>query len=149
MDWPRLVGFVGVTLSLIFVGLELRESQLGTQLQYRGDSSNRSLEYRSVLAENADVWLRGCQGHELTAAEDFVFTSLVIAFMIEVEDSWGRSGLQSADDNQSFFVNLAALNIYRYPGIKEKSEALFEWARPRAEVEDKIERWYGTRTAAG
>ena len=132
MDWARIIGFLGVSLSLIFVGLELRESQRSTQLQYSGDSSNRSLEYRTVLAENADVWLRGCKAEDLTDAEDFVFNSLVVAFMIEVEHSWRRSLLQLDSDSQVFFENLAALNIHRYPGIRRKYESLFKWEHLKA-----------------
>lgn len=126
-DWPRILGFIGVTLSLIFVGVELQLSRMATEMEYSGDSSNRSLEYRAALAEHSEVWVRGCLGQELSPAEDFVFNSLAIAFMIEIQDSISRMNTLGDSDSVTFFVDLAAINIVRYPGIGRAFRDLSDW----------------------
>ena len=80
MNWrelAELVGVLAIVASLVFVGLEMRQSReiaIG-----EGNLANAAIqmERNNAIIENSDVWVRGNSAEYLNDAESVVFEYLV------------------------------------------------------------------------
>ena len=69
----ELVGILAIVASLIFVGLELRQSDKIAKAEVLADYIAMSTEKNAAIIAEPDIWLRGNAGEELTDAEQVVF----------------------------------------------------------------------------
>ena len=75
VNWRALaevVGIAAIVASLIFVGLQLRQSQ-DIALSELGASRHASrIELNNAISDHADIWARGNAGDELDHADSVV-----------------------------------------------------------------------------
>ena len=76
-SYAELVGLAAVVASLVFVGLELRQSHIIAQADMHASTLDNILEVRNAKIANANIWMKGNSGEELTTAEKEVYAQLV------------------------------------------------------------------------
>ncbi len=74
----ELLGMVAIVASLIFVGLQLRQSQRIALAEIEAANSSASIELASLLSDHSEAWVRGIAGEELEDSDAEVFKSIVI-----------------------------------------------------------------------
>ena len=125
-SWLEGIGMVAILASLIFVGLEVRQSrqiavmdQLGVVKQLIGD-------YNNLIIENSDVWYRGCNGDELTEAEQVEFARLTDEYVQLSLILYGRGNIGIYRGSTQFIDNYAA-NLHRYPHLRASIQERSDW----------------------
>ena len=123
-DIAELVGIAAIVASLIFVGLELRQSQQIALVDSFGNEMIASNEHLNSINENTGIWLRGNAGDELTTAEAQVYRNL-----IEIEQNLARQGWYAARQ-LGYSPDIAIADfagfLYENPGALKHWEALQE-----------------------
>lgn len=127
-DWLQIVGLFGVIASLIFVGIQVRQ----TQVIAEGESAMLSIEptiaARQLLIDNIDVWIKGCAGESMSASEQAAFAQLHRGYTQIAYFAWLTSRHNILDLNPDDLVFGLAANIHRYPGFAQASASWKEWA---------------------
>lgn len=116
-EWLEILGLFGVISSLIFVGLELRQSRQIAYMDQLAVARQMVSEFRQNLIDNRDIWYRGCGGQELTETERLVFTQLALEFRDTVTTLYARGNIGIYASSSRWMDNLAA-NLHRYPAIQ-------------------------------
>ena len=128
-DWLQFVGMAAIVVSLIFVGLQLRQSQDAAQADMSQSTVAVGVEISALMTEHSDLWLRACAGEELTPSERLVANSIYFRYVQDNFNSWARSGsTEIGFVNPSFFSDAFAANIYRYPGFKQMALSYRDWS---------------------
>jgi hypothetical protein len=126
-DWLQVLGILGVVASLIFVGVQVRQ----TQSIGEGESATNFIEAvaatRGLVAAHSDIWIRGCKGEELSDGERAEFAHLVRAYGQVQYFAWlaTRNGILEMDGSEIVFA--VAANIHRYPGFARMNESIRSW----------------------
>jgi len=128
-DWLQLVGMAAIVASLIFVGLQLQQSEHAAMSDLSQSSVVVGLEISALIAEHSDVWLKACAGEDLSPAQQLIANSIYIRYVQDNFNSWARNeatgiGLM----HPSFFVDAFAANIHRYPGFRQMALSWGNWA---------------------
>lgn len=76
-DIAELIGIAAIVASLVFVGLQMRQAQAIASSEMNATVLANSMGESSAIIENADVWVRGNAGEELTPGEEAIFSRLV------------------------------------------------------------------------
>ena len=64
-SWKQIaeaIGVAAIVASLIFVGLQVRQEDDVARLELIDRSIDHQRELHKWIAENADLWIRGCAG---------------------------------------------------------------------------------------
>jgi hypothetical protein len=127
--WLQILGILGVIASLIFVGIQVRQ----TQSIGEGESATSFIEAvaatRGLVAAHADIWVRGCKGEELSDSERAEFAHIVRAYNQVQYFAWlaTRNGILEMDGSEITYA--VAANIHRYPGFARMHESIRAWAK--------------------
>lgn len=125
-DYAELVGIASIVASLVFVGIEVRQSSSAGQVDQVIGYGEMAISVRSLLAENADVWRKACAGDELSPTESVLAGQLFRAY---AEFMWVQgmsSGVGDVKIRQSLAGRFAA-NVHRYPGFAALFRSNGEW----------------------
>ncbi len=79
-DWKsaaELIGIAAIVASLVFVGLELQQSREIAMSDGALANGANEIERYNAISDNADIWIRGSRGDELSENEGLVFQNLV------------------------------------------------------------------------
>ena len=79
-NWKDIAGVVGIAAivaSLIFVGLELRQSQQTARNETDSVIFSSFLDMRDAENEYSDIWVRGNRGDELDESEMSIYQNLI------------------------------------------------------------------------
>jgi hypothetical protein len=117
-EWLEIVGLMGVVASLVFVGLEVRQSRQIAYMDQLAVARQLVSDYRQKLIENSDLWFRGCSGEELSDSEMFVFTQLTLELQDTVVTLYGRGNIGIYASSSRWMDNFAA-NLHRYPAVRD------------------------------
>ena len=114
----ELVGIVAIVASLVFVGLQLRQSQRIALAEVEGAFATASIEVASLISEHSDIWSKGVSGADLSASEEQVFASIVTALS---DRAWAmQTQYRLLDDDviaQAFVHDFAAF-LHARPGAR-------------------------------
>jgi hypothetical protein len=114
--------------SLVFVGVQVRQ----TQVIAEGESAMLSIEAvaatRQLLIDNIDVWTKGCAGERMSASEEARFAQLHRSYAQISYFAWLSAQHNILDFNPDDFVFIYAANVHRYPGFAQESASFLEWA---------------------
>ena len=127
-DYAELIGIASIVASLVFVGIEVRQSSSALQVDQITGYGEMAISVRSLLAEHADVWHKACAGDELTTAESTLAGQL---FRACTEFMWVQ-GISSGVGDLEFTRSLAgrfAANVHRYPGFAALFRSNSDWGR--------------------
>ena len=137
-DWLQLVGMVAIVASLIFVGLQLRQSEDAAQSDLSQSTIAIGVEFSSLMAEHSDIWIRACSGQELRPEEQLIAHSIYFRYLQNNFNSWSRAKATAMGFVQpSFFTDHYAANIHRYPGFKQMAVAWSGWSETGARLDDE------------
>ncbi len=127
-DWIQIVGLFGIMASLVFVGLQVRQTQAIGEGEMASNFMEQTLLARSMLADHADVWRKGCMDEQLSAADQAKFAQLYRAYVQATYFGWigARNGILELDPDEVIYAY--AVNIHRYPGFAKSSASFREWA---------------------
>ncbi len=128
-DIAELIGITAIVASLVFVGIQMKQSQDIAIADGFISVMFASIEINNQLNEHADIWIKGSAGEELTENESFIFNNLVFnlhekAFFTNAQaNTVGRS-----DPNMPTYV-FASL-LHRNPAAREAWNAWSNSSRP-------------------
>lgn len=101
----ELVGIVAIVASLIFVGLEMRQSQKIALAEIEAAYASASIEMASLISDNSEVWAIGIADEELDDSDAAVFESIIVALS---DRNWSTQhqmrlldGNEAADSNSA------------------------------------------------
>jgi hypothetical protein len=121
-DWMQVVGIFAVVLSLIFVGLQMRQEQEIAIMDTYGSVAEAQMDLSVRAGENMSVWKKGLEHEELTEDERGVFDGLAAAVWSHYQRNfirWARLG----PGNPDFVASDMAYALYVFPGLREFFEA--------------------------
>ena len=130
-DWKataELIGIAAIVASLVFVGMQMEQSQQLAFAESAMSMRSNALEQGALQAEHVEVWVRGNSDDELTDTEREIYRILF-----------------SQRQNQAFFDWIALDYIdTQFEGVGPQGMARFlhknpgaraEWNRRRAETD--------------
>ena len=118
----ELIGIVAIIASLIFLGLQIRQTQAIATSEMNAGALITTLEESNAIIENAEIWAKGNAGEDLTAIEEVVFERLVLNFndryyfAVQQQLELGReseAALDIATYAGFLFENPGALRVWR------------------------------------
>ena len=130
-DWKdiaELVGIAAIVASLVFVGLQIKQTDVIASLETQEYAATRNMSLMNLMAEHADVWQRGCVGDELTPTERLVVAKIYWSYVTNNFAGWRRLQLAGfRDTSGQYQIDAFAANMHRYPGFREVHESLQAW----------------------
>ncbi len=76
-DWMQVLGMFAIVASLIFVGLQMKQSRDIALGEGAVANAAIAIELGNALSAHAEVWIKGRAGGELDEVERVIFRSLV------------------------------------------------------------------------
>jgi hypothetical protein len=128
----ELLGMVAIVASLIFVGLQMRQSQQIAIADMMSANSSASIELASLMSDHSEVWARGIAGEELEDSDAEVFKNIVGAVgenAYSKQDQYRRLG---DDESADVMVHDFAAYLHDRPGVRRawtEREASFKNSR--------------------
>ena len=116
-DWFEAFGVVAIVASLVFVGMEIRQSRQIAVMDQLGVLSEIQNGFRDMVADHADVWHRGCTGVELTDAEKVMFAQIFSRYTATTIITNMRGNIGLFQGSQRWVENYA-LNIHRFSALR-------------------------------
>ncbi|NOR36686.1 MAG: hypothetical protein GQ577_08060, partial [Woeseiaceae bacterium] len=114
----ELVGIVAIVASLIFVGLEMRQSQKIALAEIEANHVSASVEIQSLISDNSEVWTRGIANEELDDSDAAIFESMLVALS---DRNWSlqyQMRLLDRHDYADAVVHQFAAYLHRRPGLR-------------------------------
>jgi hypothetical protein len=129
-DWMQVIGIFAVVVSLIFVGLQMRQEQEIAIVDTYGSVAEAQMDLSVLVGENMTVWKKGLEDKELTEDERGIFEGLGAAVWSHYQRyfiRWTRLGPGDPDEVASEM----AYALYVFPGLRRlfESNELFSNAR--------------------
>lgn len=127
-DWLQIIGMFGIMGSLIFVGFQVRQTQLIGEGESAIQFFEASVTARQLFIDNIDVWLKGCANEEMTIAEEAQFAHMFRGYVQGSYFAWMSARHNILELNPDDVVYAFAANLHRYPGLAEMQQSMLEWA---------------------
>ena len=120
------VGAISIVSSLIFVGLELRESQRSTVNARTVSRIDLGINVRDSISQYPDIWLRGNRGDDLSDTERVIYSNLIANWDAEI-NAIGLTALALGRDlhNNLGIMNFSAF-LHETPGAQKQWWANWE-----------------------
>jgi hypothetical protein len=127
-DGLQILGMLGIIASLIFVGMQLKQTDEIASIDGQENAVQRHYNMLSLMAEHADVWQRGCIGEELSASERVLFGKIYTVYANNNFAGWRRLELTDyRDTNSEYLINAFSANVHRYPGFATAMSSQLAW----------------------
>ena len=143
LGWKSIaeaLGIAAIVASLIFVGLQLRQSQEIAIAETYMSILSSEIEVRNAVSEHADLWKKANSGAELDEAEAVIFGNLVANLNSEANRSMNqlrRLGHTAAAKSQ---VHQFASFLHQNPAARQVWTVQNEiWGTHRALLGDNPE----------
>jgi hypothetical protein len=122
-ETAELIGIASIVASLVFVGLEVRQSGRAAIESALADTASMMVETESLVLSHPDVWQRGCLNDELEPEEQVVFSRIHHVYTFSRFFEWLRTTDGVGVGSGQLSIDNIAMNIHRYPGFKAEWEA--------------------------
>jgi len=127
-DWLQLVGLAAVVASLIFVGLQIKQSDEIAMVELLDNAAFRNFELSSLRTSHADVWRKACLGEELTPSEKTIAADIYFSYLQNNWNSWVRLTATGYGPAQaSYLTDGVAANLHRFSGLKKIAQSYDHW----------------------
>jgi hypothetical protein len=133
--WLEIAGMLAIVITLVFVGLQIRQDQGIAIAETYGSVASTSLQLSELVGERSDLWRRGLDGEELSSDEHIDFLSLADAVESSVETGWSRAVFLGVGRPEN--------------GLRRYAMALHSHVGLRRYFESKIDRQKRTDAAFG
>jgi hypothetical protein len=139
-NWVQAIGVIGVVASLVFVGIEVRQSGRSAMDASLSSDSDVIVSVEELVTQNPDAWYRGCRGDKLQPADEVVFTHTFHAYEFLYYLRWLRAERGVAASNSNISIDNMAAAVHRNPGLRRLWE---DHAKARYHMPDDIpfQRW--------
>ncbi len=120
-DWRRiaeLIGVLAVVLSLMFVGLQMRQTNDIAYLELDTAMVGIAVDTAELIAANSDVWVKGNAGEELTASEYAVFNEMISAMNSRLVVMNSHASQLGRDDIADLIRRDWAAFLHQNPGAR-------------------------------
>ena len=136
-DVAELIGMTAIVLSLLFVGLQIRQSQQLATEERINNSNERQNAIRELISANPDVWEKACLGEPLESVERILAAKMFDAWLDHVvgEYELRTYGVRQSDDARKKVVEEIAAQLWRYPGLSELSASRSDWQSSAVETQ--------------
>ncbi len=142
-DWLQLLGMVAIVASLLFVGLQLRQSENAAQTDLSESVVARGVEMSALIAEYSDVWRRACAGEELSPTERTIANHIYFRYLQGNFTSWIRTESTGIGVlGSSFLIDSIAANIHRYPGFRQMAYSWIDWSKHGIRIDHPLAKQY-------
>ena len=137
-DWLQILGMLGIIASLIFVGVQVNQTQRIGEGEAATNYQQSLIAARELIVNNADVWARGCMGEEMSVTDQVRFAQLYRTYTQVTFFGWlaARNGILEVDGAEA--INAFVANQHRYPGFAQMRDAWVEWAEEGLAPESEI-----------
>jgi hypothetical protein len=128
-DIAELVGITAIVLSLIFVGLELRQARQVAVGESLTSSFAAQNEIRELIVSHADVWQKACTGDPLDVGSRIIAGKIFDAWAdFVIRDYMLKDiGLFQSDAAGQRVIEDVAAQMWVYPGLKQLSISRGNW----------------------
>lgn len=130
LSLPEAIATLGVIASLLFVGFEIRQSKKIAHNELRSSSLANQIAVISLIAENADVWVRGNSGEDLDATESEIYFRLIQGYndyYYNIVEQSKLLDLGWEDLDQAMWIGF----LHENPGARrvwlERDKTLTQW----------------------
>ncbi len=121
----EIVGIFAVVVSLVFVGLQMRQTQEIALAERGWNNMMAEMESRSAIYEYPDIWAKGNAGETLNPSESVIYTMLIRDFnslqFYRVSSFLALTGDESAMD---VIIGDTSGFLFENPGARREWEAL-------------------------
>ena len=121
-DWMQVIGIFAVVVSLIFVGLQVRQDQEIAIVDTYGSVAETHMNLSVLVGDHIVIWKKGLEGEGLTDAEKGQFEGLVAAVSSHYQRNyirWTRLG----PGDPKLVASEFAYALYIFPGLREVFDA--------------------------
>ena len=127
-EWLQLVGMAAVVASLVFVGLQIKQSDEIAMVELLDNAAIRNIELSTLRANHADVWHKACLGDDLSPSEKAIAANIYFSYLQNNWNAWIRvraTGYGPAQPN--YLTDTVAANLHRYSGLRKIAESYRDW----------------------
>ena len=135
-DIAELIGMTAIVLSLLFVGLQLKQSQQLAAEENISFSNERQNAIRGLIVANAEVWHRACAGEPLDPASRIIAAKIYGAWMDHVMAEYFLrvDGIRQSDESRQRLVEQIAAQFFTYPGLRELNKSRNDYLDGKVET---------------
>ena len=126
-DWLQVIGIFGLVASLVFVGLEIKQTQEIGQGEAAAAVLESTNSVRNTIIDNAEVWRNGCMGEHLSESDETKFANMYASYIATVYWLWVSNDIGVIKFDSGNIENAYAANLYRYPGIARMASSRQHW----------------------
>jgi hypothetical protein len=120
--WKELfeaIGLIAIVASLVFVGIELRQSRAIAISEGNLANAQIQIERNNAISEYSIVWIKGNSGEPLTENEAVIFENLVRNQAIHSFMEYARLRQVEFDDAAETVIAQFAIFLFQNPGARE------------------------------
>ena len=115
----EILGIAAIVASLVFVGLQLRQSDKIARAEIQATFGMMSIEIAALISDHSDVWTRGDAQEELNDADAAVFENLVVAVNDSIfSNYWQAREIGGAEAALAYLHDFSGY-LYRHPGVRQ------------------------------
>lgn len=132
-DLVEVVGFVAIVASLIFVGIELRQSRAIAIGDGNLSNAEIQIETNNAINEYSAVWIRGNKGETLSEEDAVIFHNLVKNKAIHAFMEYARL------DQVEFHEAAESINVEFSIFLSENPGARQIWLQQEGFIQDRFD----------
>jgi hypothetical protein len=117
-DFAELVAFIGIIVSLVFVGLQLRQSEVIALSELNASVLANRIEVNAAIIEHPDIWERGNRDEELVSADAAIFSRQVLNINDEAYYSVQQFLIWGDVDGADLDTAVFAAYLHENPGAR-------------------------------
>lgn len=118
-DFAELIGFAAIVASLIFVGIELRQSRAIAIGEGNLSNAELHIEGNNAINEHSAVWVRGNSGEVLDEHDAVIFHNLVSNKAIHAFMEYARLGQLEFDEAAGEINAQFSVFLFENPGARK------------------------------
>ena len=115
----ELLGIVAIVASLVFVGMELRQSRAIAISEGNLANAEIQIERNNAINEHSIVWIRGNSGEPLAENEAVIFQNLARNAAIHALMEYARLQQLEFDEAADSITAQVSVFLFQNPGARE------------------------------
>jgi len=125
----ELIGMTAIVLSLLFVGLQLKQAQQLASEDLVNYANERQNAIRELIVANPDVWRKACEGEPLDPVSRILAAKILDAWLDHVSGEYGLRayGVRQSEAARDKIVEEIAAQFWIYPGLRALSDSRADW----------------------
>ena len=132
-DWMQVVGIFALVISLIFVGLQMRQDRVLAAVESTRSRSDLVSGLTEMISDNRELWVAALDGEELSAADRATFEAMIESvesffFALWIRASGNDEVLQGSPNAP---IGSYAFALYVHKGLRHSWERQIEYWRVR------------------